>query len=525
MIKRIWIIGMIALLCAVFLMPSMVGAEPIVVWEGEVNLNGGTFEYIPAANQSASYEWESLTDLGALWAASESGEFEFNTSDLNPTFGSFYINSINGTANEGEYSWSILINGETTWSGLGLNNLNEGDYVTFCYLKWIEETPGNWVPDVENATQIVNITVNDVTVVWEGEVNLNGGTFDYIPAANQSASYEWESLTDLGALWAASESGEFEFNTSDLNPTFGSFYINSINGTANEGEYSWSILINGETTWSGLGLNNLNEGDYVTFCYLKWIEETPGNWVPDVENATQIVNITVNDVTVVWEGEVNLNGGTFDYIPAANQSASYEWESLTDLGALWAASESGEFEFNTSDLNPTFGSFYINSINGTANEGEYSWSILINGETTWSGLGLNNLNDGDYVTFCYLKWIEETPGNWVPDVENATQVVNIIISESTARSKSSGGGTGQATIVKLVDEEQPTTPEETPVVDDTPAVKEETKDEPQSAGMTEPVIETNVETEEEQNSTPGFEAAFAVSGLLLSAVFIMRRRM
>ncbi len=530
MIKKIWGISLL-ILVSLMVMPSLAGAEATVIWDGEVDLNGGIFDYIPASNQSASYEWSSLTDLGALQTASEAGGFEINSSDLHAEYGSFFINSIDGTSNEENYTWSILINDETVWNGLGLNELNDGDKVTFYYLEWVVDDAGNYVADVENATQMVNIKVNDATVIWDGEVDLNGGIFDYTPAANPSASYEWKSLTDLGALQAASEAGGFGISTSDYQAEYESFYINSIDGIANEeaGGYSWSILINDETTWNGLGRNSLNDGDSVTFCYVMWIEESPGNWVADVDNAAHIVSVKVNDVTVIWDGEVDLEDDTFDYIPASNLSASYELSSLTDLGALQDASEKGDFEFAASDdYYATYGSFYITSINGIANEGNYSWCIQINDEFTTSGLGANDLSDGDTVTFYYAEYDE----NWVQDIENASYKVNIDASvapesedesssssSSSSRSSSSSSGIARSTAVETVEEEETNVSEEPDTVYS--VIDEEPEEEPESIDPTKMSVESNVDSA----ASPGFEAVFAVAGFLLSAIFLAKRRM
>jgi len=76
--------------------------------------------------------------------------------------------------------------------------------------------------------------------------------------------------------------------------------------------------------------------------------------------------------------------------------------------------------------------------------------------------------------------------------------------------------------VKVAPEEETVTPEEPEAVEDSPASEEENAAEPQPE---EPAIELNVETEEAQNDTPGFEGIFAVFGLLFSAMFIMKRRL
>ena len=131
--------------------------SPETIYNGTVTLKKGNFTYVPSGNLSAIYEWSNLTDLGALVSTG----LNFTTSDL--SYGSFWINSLAGIENENysvpnAKSWSIIINGEAASSGLGGNTVSDGDTISFYYLPWDGMTPL-----LEEATYVVNITVNEIT--------------------------------------------------------------------------------------------------------------------------------------------------------------------------------------------------------------------------------------------------------------------------------------------------------------------------------------------------------------------------
>lgn len=166
---------------------------------------------------------------------------------------------------------------------------------------------GGWVLWGNNAGYVMGATTDEALeeaygsfpaeteLLWNGEVTLSSGTFSYVPDANQSANYEWDKLTDLGALAATG----LEFETEDLSA--GSFWINGIAGIDNEpwgtGAMSWSIFINGEEAASGLGGNSLKEGDIVSFYYLPWDTVT---YEPLVEEAAYVINVSIKESDDNW---------------------------------------------------------------------------------------------------------------------------------------------------------------------------------------------------------------------------------
>jgi hypothetical protein len=196
---------------------------------------------------------------------------------------------------------------------------------------------------------------------------------------------------------------------------------------------SWFIYVNGEVASLGLSQNVVEDGDQVTFLYAPYevIEEEP-YMIVDTANATYVVDIEVEvPATVIFDGTVTLEEGTFTFVPSNNPSNSYEVENLTDMGALDAASNQDGFTYNASDeYYEYYGSFYLTDINGITDDyvANTSWFIYVNGEVASLGLSQNVVEDGDQVTFLYAPYevIEEEP-YMIVDTANATYVVDIAV--------------------------------------------------------------------------------------------------
>ncbi|SET12351.1 hypothetical protein SAMN04488587_0047, partial [Methanococcoides vulcani] len=141
------------------------------------------------------------------------------------------------------------------------------------------------------------------------------------------------------------------------------------------------------------------------------------------------------------------------------------------------------------------------------------------------GLSKNTLKNGDVVSFWFCPTNSTT---FDPIIGEATYVLNISVAIESSTRGSSGGGAGHATIVKVVDEEEQTvTPEEPQTV--TPEEPQPDEEDGQvapdaDAGLAEQSDAPNPEAEEPKKGLPGFEGIVAVFGLLLSAIFIVRRR-
>lgn len=150
------------------IMVSAASADPTVIFDGSVALEEGTFTFVPYDNPTESYEVETMTDLGALDAASNMGGFTYNASDAYYYyFYSFTLDDIEGIQNDwiNQASWFIYINEELAPEGLSLNNVVVGDEVVFLYAPY-ELTP-EWetIVDTANATHTVKIDVRSSDAV------------------------------------------------------------------------------------------------------------------------------------------------------------------------------------------------------------------------------------------------------------------------------------------------------------------------------------------------------------------------
>ena len=284
-------------------------------------------------------------------------------------------------------------------------------------------------------------TAETATVLWEGNVTLtNGTTFSYVPSNNASASYTVNTTTDLGALTATG----LALNASDTwYASYGTFWLESIAGIENEvwPSNTWCIYINDAPASMGLGANELKDGDNVKFYFCPANATT---YAYITENASYLVNITVNVVDILFEGTVTLKSETtFTFVPSNNASASYTVNTTTDLGALTATG----LALNASDTwYASYGTFWLESIAGIENEvwPSNTWCIYINDAPASMGLGANELKDGDNVKFYFCPANATT---YAYITENASYLVNITVnvtalptSTPTTPRRSGGGG-------------------------------------------------------------------------------------
>lgn len=169
-------IFIIALLSAI--MVGTAAAQPAEIFNGTVTLDDGTFTFIPSNNPSNSYQVETLTDHGALDAASkdETSGFTYNASDAYyADYGSFFLTDIDGIADNygAKTSWFIYINGEIAPLGLSQNVIKDGDQVTFLYAPYTYTQNWDVVVDKANASYIADIGVKEETTFTAIE-NLQG---------------------------------------------------------------------------------------------------------------------------------------------------------------------------------------------------------------------------------------------------------------------------------------------------------------------------------------------------------------
>ncbi len=410
------------------------------LWNGTVTLaKGETFTFTPSNNVSASYTINRTTDLGALSAAAEAGNFTFNASDAwYASYGSFMLDDIAGIANEdwtqeNARSWSIFINGAAAPAGLGANTLADGDRLAFYYCP---ADPTTYAPLIDQAGYAVAITVSisttpipPVPTLWNGTVTLaKGETFTFTPSNNVSASYTINRTTDLGALSAAAEAGNFTFNASDAwYASYGSFMLDDIAGIANEdwtqeNARSWSIFINGAAAPAGLGANTLADGDHLAFYYCP---ADPATYAPLIDQAGYAVAITISistpggndggddsgsDSSPSWI-PVTLESGTFN-ITAKNSKKIHTVDRQTALGALDATG----IPYTIDDsYYLEYGSLFLNSIRGRANEGTSGWMYQVNGQSPAVGANTYTVTNGDEIIFFWSESMSSTPAT-SPDI-------------------------------------------------------------------------------------------------------------
>ncbi|MBP7299589.1 MAG: PQQ-binding-like beta-propeller repeat protein [Methanoculleus sp.] len=417
------------------------------LWNGTVILaKGEAFEFVPSNNASATYTVNRTTDLGALALAAQAGNFTFSASDAwYVSYGSFLLEDINGIANEdwtqeNARSWSIFINGAAAPAGLGANSLADGDRLAFYYCP---ADPATYAPliDLADHTVIVDIIIRDFA--WDGAVSLAAGqTFTVTPLNNASATYTFNRTSALGALDAAATAGRFNYTVQET--AWGPF-LYSIGGIAyNETSWdSWLYSVNGVIADVGAADYQLADEDVVTYWY--------GAWGSTPETARAVVAITVSiptpgsggggdgggDPSPSWI-TVTLEPGTFT-ITAENSGKTHTVNRQTALGALDAAGIAYTID---DSYYQQYGSLFINSVNGRANEGTKGWMYQVNSESPGSGANTHTVRDGDKIVFFWSESMSSTPAT-SPDVIS----IKVVISASSggSGSDSSGGGGSGAT--------------------------------------------------------------------------------
>ena len=425
----------------------------IELYNNTVNLTAGNFTFTPE-NDTQSYEINNLTDFGALNATglqynvsvlramtdeNMTGNMTGNTTDV-----VFMLDGIGGIKNNNETgeTWFVYINDEPAEQTFGNNNVTDGDNLSFWYT-----TEDGGEAAIENATYVANVTVategvepqpgQNLTVLYNGTVNLTAGNVAFRP--NIVQNYTIDNLTDFGALYATrlnfTASLPQNMTENETNMTNVSFILRSIEGINNNsttGEM-WFTYINGAPAEENLGMNNVSDGDNLSFWYT-----TGDGGEAAIENATYVVNIKVvtegmepqpgQNLTVLYNNTVNLTEGNFTFTPE-NSTQNYTVDNFTDMGALNATG----LQYNvsimpgnlTNETNVTNNNVSvlegIQSIRNNNTTGE-KWFIYINGTQAEEDFGMNPVTNGTNLSFLYA-----TEENGVAAIENATYVANITV--------------------------------------------------------------------------------------------------
>ncbi len=279
---------------------AVAAVAPTVLYDDTTQLIPGEIN-ITAENDGTVFTWNTTTDAGALVASG------INFTVNNSSSLGMYITSIGGI--DDDYptgSWAIFINGAYASMGLGQNNLEGGDIVTFINAPY-NATSYEFLMD--QATHVVNIPVTTgPEPIYDGAVTLTPGSL----VVNASGT---DFIIDA-------ESGAAALDATGLSYTavaysWGLMYT-EIDGIASgawpEGS-GWSVYKNGAYSMVGLTDMMVEEGDYITLYYASY-------YAIDVPaEATYMVNITIAEMVdpsidaTVLSGDAPLEVGFDSTLP------------------------------------------------------------------------------------------------------------------------------------------------------------------------------------------------------------------
>jgi hypothetical protein len=136
-------------------------------------------------------------------------------------------------------------------------------------------------------TSELEILYDDAVYLMETDVSVE--------AINSGSSYDVSERSDLGALLASG----LNYSISDKwYADYGSFYLVGIEGIEEKTwpGAGWGIYINDVAADYGLGLNDVEDGDVISFYYAPYDSST---YAQILDDATYVVHITVSDETPV----------------------------------------------------------------------------------------------------------------------------------------------------------------------------------------------------------------------------------
>jgi outer membrane protein assembly factor BamB len=174
------------------------GPSSVMVLNSTVDLNAGTNDTLVVGQNS--YQVDQATDIGALMASG----LGFTVDDAyRATYGSFTLNSIAGIDSDwvNGPTWFILINGQPAVTGLGTNNLSDGDQISFVHCPW---DPATFDPLVDQADHEIALKVAVVptgAAHWprfQHDLFNSGVTTEAGPRSN-NGSYKFATFTSTQA--------------------------------------------------------------------------------------------------------------------------------------------------------------------------------------------------------------------------------------------------------------------------------------------------------------------------------------
>lgn len=374
------------------LLPEEALGGPVELYNNTVNLTSGNFTFIPE-NDTQTYTIDNLTDFGALNATgldfnvsvmqNLTGNMTGNMSDNmtgnatgNMSNVSFVLEGIENVTNNnatGEM-WFVYINGTPAEEDFGMNNVSNGDNLSFWYT-----TEEGGVAAIENATYVANITVateegmepqpgQNLTVLYNDTVNLTEGTFTFTPE-NRTQTYTADNFTDIGALNATG----LEYNVSLQGVNFTNMtntsVLEGIEGIRNNNTTGerWFVYINETQAEEDFGMNPVSNGTNLNFWYT-----TEEDGEASIENATYLANVTVAIEEGMGPAEEN------DIIETATEDGNF----TTLLAAIEAANLTdtlkGEGPFTVfAPTDEAFDALPNGTINALVNDTDALTNILL----------------------------------------------------------------------------------------------------------------------------------------------------
>ncbi|MBR1368443.1 hypothetical protein RJ53_02565 [Methanocalculus chunghsingensis] len=276
------------LMIPLLLLAMLVSCANAIEWTGTVTLTPGeTFTVIPFNDETAEYQVNRTSALGALDTASRLGDFDYaiQQTDWGP-----FLYAIDDVAYNPDTwdSWLYQVNGVSAEVGVAGYELEDGDLIEIWY--------GAWGSTPETAESVVTITAEirepePASFSWTGTVTLTPGeTFTVIPFNNETAEYQVNRTSALGALDTASHLGTFDYaiQQTDWGP-----FLYAIDDVAYNPDTwdSWLYQINGVSAEVGVAGYELEDGDLIELWY--------GAWGSTPETAESVVTITAHIPTMM----------------------------------------------------------------------------------------------------------------------------------------------------------------------------------------------------------------------------------
>ncbi|MDD4237287.1 MAG: NosD domain-containing protein [Desulfotomaculaceae bacterium] len=299
--------------------------------------------------------------------------------------------------------------------------------------------------DDEVKTDYITVTgAQSIDVLYDGTVTLTPEKTFTVKAYNSETDYTVDEDTPIGALQAAADASDFEYDVTDKNYTAsGALLLDNVGDYPYvKGGSQWYAYVNGDykdgynNADGALNLIKLVNGDKVEFYYAAGItDETDFNAVKAAATAAVKTVVSISAADVLYEGTVTLTPEKTFTVKAYNSDTDYTVDEDTPIGALQAAADASDFEYDVTDKNYTAsGALLLDNVGDYPYvKGGSQWYAYVNGDykdgynNADGALNLIKLVNGDKVDFYYADGItDETDFNAVKAA--ATAAVKTVVS-------------------------------------------------------------------------------------------------